>query len=251
MTDIKGAVQSQFGQVAGNYRTSQVHAAGDDLQQIVALVQQQTPSYVLDVGCGAGHTSVAVAPYSPQVVALDLTPAMLEQVSRLATEQNIGNIETRLGDIEQLPFEENTFDCLVSRYSAHHWADPQTALHECRRVLKPGGRFILADTVSPEAPALDTFLQALELLRDQSHVRDHCPSQWQSMFERAGFTARVVFTWSVALNFNRWVERMATPLDRVQVLQSLFESASSEIREAFQIGPDYNFALPGAIFEAE
>src|SRR5690349_24861428 len=77
VSDIKQSVQEQFGPVAANYRTSPVHAAGEDLGAIAAVVQQYASPVVLDVGCGAGHVARTVAPLSARVVALDLTEAML------------------------------------------------------------------------------------------------------------------------------------------------------------------------------
>ena len=88
MNDIKQAVHDQFGKAAKEYKTSQVHAAGEDLQRIVELVKKNTGANALDAGCGAGHTAVAIAPHVQAVVALDLTADMLAQVELLATEKD-------------------------------------------------------------------------------------------------------------------------------------------------------------------
>ncbi len=247
MTDIKQSVQDQFRQAAENYRKSAVHAAGEDLQRIAQLVQAQPAAHALDAGCGAGHTAAAIAPYAGQVTAFDLTDTMLEQVNRLAAERGLTNITTRQGDVETLPFDDATFDLVVSRYSAHHWPHPATALQEIARVLQPGGRFILSDIVAADDPAQDTFLQTLELLRDPSHVRDHSIPQWQAMFVGAGFACEVVYMWLLPLAFDDWVRRIGTPPVHVAALKALYEGAAAEIREAFQIQPDYTFSIPGAL----
>ena len=65
MSDIKQSIHDQFGRAAAQYKTSQVHATGEDLARIAEMVQQQEPPYALDAGCGAGHTSVAIAPVQP------------------------------------------------------------------------------------------------------------------------------------------------------------------------------------------
>jgi SAM-dependent methyltransferase len=248
MADIKQSVQNQFGKVAENYRLSTVHAVGEDLQRIVQLVAENPAQHALDAGCGAGHTAAAIAPHANAVIAFDLTPTMLEQVEALAAERGLTNLTTQQGDVEKLPFDAASFDLVTSRYSAHHWPHPQTALHEIARVLQPGGRFILSDIVALEDPAQDTFLQAVELLRDPSHVRDHSISQWQAIFAEAGFESEVVFTWLLPLNFDSWVARIATPPLNVEMLKVLFDGASSEIRSAMQLQPDYTFSIPGALF---
>src|SRR5690606_16665032 len=116
-----------------------------------------------DAGCGAGHTATTFAPHAAGVVALDFTESMLVQVQQLAAEKGLTNVETRLGDVEALPFEDASFDLVVSRFSAHHWPHPQQALAEFRRVLCPGGRVLIADVVGFDDPTCDTFLNTVEL----------------------------------------------------------------------------------------
>ncbi len=250
MLDVKASVQNQFGNVADNYRTSAVHARGEDLTRMVDVAGLVGAEQILDAGCGAGHTALAFAPFVAHVVAFDLTSAMLEQVERLSRERGINNVITRQGDVEQLPFDDGSFDCVVSRYSAHHWPHPANALSEFKRVLKPGGLFILSDIVAPDDPTQDTFLQTIELLRDPSHVRDHSIPQWTAMLDATGFEAEVIFEWFLPLNFTDWIKRMATPAINESMIKSLFEGAPREVRSAMQVLSDYSFSIPGALFRA-
>lgn len=248
--DVKRSVAAQFGPVAENYRLSQVHAAGADLVMMREAVGRLADPLVLDAGCGAGHTAVAVASVARQVIAVDLSPEMLVQAGLLAAERGVGNVSVRQADVEQMPFEDDLFDAVVTRYSAHHWPDPAAALREAGRVLKPGGLLLLSDVVAPDAPALDTFLQTVELLRDGSHVRDHSVAQWQALLAQAGFESAVLAEWRLLLAFERWTQRMATPPDRVAMLRTLLAEAPDEAQQAFQIRPNGDFVLFAALLSA-
>lgn len=252
MTDIKGAVQSQFGDAAANYRTSAVHATGQDLEVMVSALALTSNMHILDAGCGAGHAGMVFAPHVGKVTAVDFTPAMLEQVMMLADERSITNVETQQGDVESLPFPDATFDVVISRYSAHHWLHPQTALHEFQRVLKPGGAVILSDIMASASPAQDTFLQVLEVLRDPSHVRDHSVSQWLAMLQTAGFSGEVLMEFELTLDFAAWIQRINTPQQNADMLRTLFDGAGDEIKAAFHLPADviretFDFVIPGGV----
>ncbi len=247
---VKEGVNRQFSRAAGNYATSRVHAAGEDLQEMVRFASLSGSERVLDAGCGAGHTALTFAPHVAAVVALDLSTAMLAQVEALAAERGLANISTEEGDVEALPFADGSFDLVTSRYSAHHWPAPVRALTEIRRVLKPGGRFLLSDIVSFDDFTTDTFLQTMELLRDPSHVRDHTIAQWLAMLAAAGFPGEVLFSWSVPLEFEPWVARIHTPPQNVAMLHTLLDGAPREVRDALQIQPNYDYCFTGALFRA-
>ena len=247
------SVQNQFGNVAANYRTSTVHAVGVELDVMLKQANLTGNARVLDAGCGAGHTALKFASLAREVVAYDLTPQMLEQVTQLADDNDVTNIITRQGNVEELPFGDNSFDVVVSRYSAHHWSHPQIALQEIRRVLPENGIFILCDIVSLDDFTYDTFLQAIELLRDPSHVRDHSAQQWLMMLKDVGFSGEVVLTKTITLQFQRWVERMATPSEHVTLLRRLFELAPTHVQAEFWITADsltnsnFPFEIPLAV----
>src|SRR5215470_2060033 len=116
-------VGGQFGSRAEVYLNSAVHAQGDDLQVLLSLALNRPLGRVLDLGCGGGHVSFIVAPHVREVVAYDLSPEMLAVVARAAKDRGLHNVTTRQGVAERLPFDDRSFDLVLSRFSAHHWSD--------------------------------------------------------------------------------------------------------------------------------
>jgi ubiquinone/menaquinone biosynthesis C-methylase UbiE len=242
---------SQFGAKAANYLTSTVHATGADLERLKAMAGQLRCKRALDLGCGAGHVSFALAHGGAQrVTAYDPSAEMLEVLAQAAATRGLEQvIDTRVGAAEVLPFEAGTFDLIVTRYSAHHWADVPRALAECARVIAPGGRMVAIDVIAPEAPLLDTSLQVIEFRRDASLVRDYRASEWRIMYKAAGFAEPTITTWKISIDFEAWIARIGTPPERVAALKSVFSELPSEAREYFQVGAENSFITDSAWIE--
>ncbi len=243
-------VSGQFGARAAAYLGSAVHAQGADLEALASLARGQSGARVLDLGCGAGHVSFAVATHVGEVVACDLSAEMLDTVARAAAERGLSNVRTERGVAEELPFEDASFDLVLSRYSAHHWRDFDAGLREATRVLKPGGVAGFVDAVSPGLPLLDTHLQAIEVLRDPSHVRDYARAEWEAALARAGLIPGAVTPFRVRMEFAVWVERMRTPPVQVEAIRALQGAVSGGVARHFGIGPDGSFDLDIALFQA-
>jgi ubiquinone/menaquinone biosynthesis C-methylase UbiE len=243
-------VADAFGSTAAAYLTSHVHATGADLQALAASIAATPGASVLDMGCGAGHASFAVAPHAQTVVAYDIAPQMLATVTAAADERGLTNIRTQQGAAESLPFDDASFDWVISRMSAHHWHDLPQALAEVRRVLKPGGQVLFVDIAGIDHPLLDTHIQAVEVLRDASHIRDYRADEWVAYFAAAGFKATIRERWRLPIEFASWVARMRTPEPRVVAIRSLWDSAPDEVRQYFEVQPDGSFQLDAMMIEA-
>ena len=243
-------VEKQFGSQANAYLTSAVHASGRDLQRLGERLQAFPQARVLDMGCGAGHASFVAAQYAKQVVAYDLSSQMLDVVTEAAKDRGLENIATRQGYAESLPFEDNVFDVVISRYSAHHWHDVGQALREVKRVLKPGGVMIIMDVMSPGHPVRDVWLQTVEALRDTSHVRNYSSGEWLTLATEAGLVVNQLLTDRLPLEFSSWVARMRTPEPLVEAIRLYQQSASAEVKAYFELQQDGSFTSDTILFEA-
>lgn len=131
-------VEKQFSSQASEYLTSTVHASGRDLQRPAVCLADYPDASVLDMGCGAGHASFVAAQNVSTVVAYDLSAQMLDVVAQAAEVRQL-KISPPARYAESLPFADNAFDIVISRYSAHHWHDVGAALREVNRILKLAG----------------------------------------------------------------------------------------------------------------
>lgn len=105
---------------------------------------------ILDIGCGAGVDSIIAASLvgpSGSVTGIDLVPEMLARASENARLAGLDNVTFQESSAEQLPFPDNSFDMVISNGVFNLVVDKVKALSEVFRVLKPGGRFLLADQV--------------------------------------------------------------------------------------------------------
>lgn len=244
-------VADMFGPQAAAYVASAVHARGADLEALAALVEDARPARLLDLGCGGGHVSFTAAPYAGEVVAYDLSAEMLGAVAAEADRRGLTNISTELGVAERLAFADGSFDFVASRFSAHHWRDVPAALQEVRRVLPAGGRAVIIDVIAPDWPVADSFLQAIELLRDPSHGRDYREAEWTETAEAAGLRVMRVARRRLFLEFAAWVERIRTPELHVAAIRSLMAGASRDVVAHFEIQPDGSFTLDTLTLELE
>ena len=113
-----------------------------------ALALGVTTGLALDLGTGPGHVAREIARQRPglRFVGLDLAAHMVERANRQAARAGLdGRGLWPQGDGHQLPFPSGTFDLVISSFALHHWEDPLRILNEIARVLKPQGRYYVAD----------------------------------------------------------------------------------------------------------
>jgi len=102
---------------------------------------------LLDVGSGTGHLAISIKKRYPglEIHGLDISADMIDAAEKNKKLASAGNIRFDLGDVQSLPYGDNSLDFVVSSLSLHHWEDVGKAFKEISRVLKPGGRLLLMD----------------------------------------------------------------------------------------------------------
>ena len=176
----KDTARAYFDELAGRFGKDYV--PGRSWKALAeALIKVLTYRVVAALGAGEGTLAQLLAQRAEKVIAVDISPKMVDFGQQLAVSNGLANLEFRIGDIEEPPIEDGSLDLAVLSQALHHAARPQRAIDAAFRILKPGGRLIVLDLL------LHSFEEARELYADRWLGFSEC--DLATMLERAGFTS--------------------------------------------------------------
>ena len=226
--------RDQFNKQAALYATSPIHRSGPSLSVLVEMAAPKPVDQVLDVATGTGNTALALAPLVFGVTGLDVASAMLDQARTRVQAEKIQNVGFVSGSAEEMPFPDAEFSLVVSRHAPHHFHRLHRFLSEVRRVLKPGGRFVVADQISPSAE-IAGWVDRWERTRDPSHFRQRTVAEWKEMATVAGLSWIQDQAVPYELPFDWWVKQAGCTEKAVQELQAQASTADEVVRREMGI----------------
>jgi len=175
----RDAARAYFDELAGRFGKDYV--PGRSWKALAeALIKVLNYRKVADLGAGEGTLAQLLAQRADHVIAIDLSPKMVEYGQALALQNGLENVEYRLGDIESPPISPASLDLAILSQALHHAEHPQRAIDAAFHALQPGGRLIVLDLLQ------HTFEEARELYADR--WLGFSESALASMLESAGFT---------------------------------------------------------------
>jgi SAM-dependent methyltransferase len=240
--------QEQFDRQAAHYNAEWNAWNGDSLAWLIAHAHCRPSHKLLDVATGSGFTAVAFAPLVAEAIGLDVSAAMLSKARERAQSAGLANLVFETGLAESLPFPPEAFDAVVCRLAAHHFLSVPKFAAEAYRVLRPGGRLLVADTAAPDnAPQVDAWNNHVEVLRDHSHVRNYTFAEWRGFVTGAGLVVEALeqVRESVPVSLRAWLEKGGCRGEEAAEVRRLFLEAPPEVARAFSITPlpdgDVNF----------
>lgn len=169
-----------------------------------------TGGRLLDVACGPGILLADLADRFDSVTGIDLTPAMAERAREKLGAAGI-DATVDVGDARDLPYPTRSFDAVVTRLFLHHLDRPAAVVKEIARVLRPGGIAVVTDIVSPEDASAAALHNALEWLRDPTHVRALTESEMLSTIADAGLRVDDVDRWLQPRHLDEWLAIVNEP----------------------------------------
>jgi ubiquinone/menaquinone biosynthesis C-methylase UbiE len=224
-------VAEEFRRQADTFDTWAQQTDGNVAARFGAALGDSGQGNLLDVACGPGVVTAALAPAAKSIVAFDATQEMLEKAKARCAKAGLANVSFRQGNAEALPFGDAQFDGVVTRLAVHHFANPQRAFAEMFRVLRPSGTAVIVDVVSSEDAREEILQNAIERLRDPSHVRMLPASELDRSIADAGFRELEPVTWDKDREFDEWMDIVNDPT-RAEPIRAVVQALAEAGRSA-------------------
>ncbi len=215
------AIRREFDRQTPSWNSAEISEA---LRWVIEQLALNSALEVLDVAAGTGLFGSAIAPHVRNVTAVDISPKMLEIGTQRAGELGISNIAFVEGTAEALPFADESFDLVVTRYSLHHMLDPLAVLREMARVARAGGAVVAVDMLAHDDPAVAVRQNELERSVDPTHTRMLTLHEFVQLFADAGLRIEGQWQRDVAVDFDRWQSHLdSADLRKLAVRRALMD----------------------------
>lgn len=151
----KEQVAEMFDKISKNYDgLNRVISLGIDVswrKKVVKLISENNPKHILDIATGTGDLAIMMSSLQPnKIIGLDISQGMLDVGKQKIDKANLSDkIEMIVGDSENMPFENDTFDAITVSFGVRNFENLNKGLTEILRVLKPGGKFVVLETSNP------------------------------------------------------------------------------------------------------
>jgi SAM-dependent methyltransferase len=201
------AILAEFTLQSQSFGRSEAMTSAQTLGALIELAPEDSRARWLDVACGPGVISRAMAGRVGSVSGVDLTPAMVEEAALRVREEGIDNVSFALGDATALDLPDASFDGAITRLSLHHVPAPGRVVAEMARVVRRGGLVLVSDIAADEDGEAFAWREEIERLRDPSHWACRTPESLRSMGATAGLALEHEELVQVDIDFDEWLER--------------------------------------------
>jgi SAM-dependent methyltransferase len=198
---------AEFTQQAETFEASAVARAAETLDRLVRLADPHPRERWLEAACGPGIISRTLAPHVGELHGVDMTPTMVELARREAARARLRNASFAVGDATALDIPTASMDGAIARFAIHHVPVPSRLFAELARVVRRGGRIVLADHIADADADAAAWSQEIERLRDPSHWACLTLTRLRSLGEQAGLQLEHEEVFPVALDFEDWLQR--------------------------------------------
>jgi len=221
--DKKKIVKDQFNRQAEKFSSWSITKNIEYLQRYFDFCEIMPEDTLLDVACGSGEFSIFCAKKIRHVCGVDISDKMIELARNQANANNLKNIEFKCSDVENIPFEDNTFSVVVCKSAFHHFLNYDKVFSEMIRCCRKDGRISIQDIVSYENGRINDYFEKLEKEIDRSHNRALPKAHFIDLFRQNKIEILKTYELEVKLNFNEYVNHATQSIANLENINYLLD----------------------------
>ena len=216
------SIRAEFTHQSSSFGTAAAMTSAETLGALVELVPEDTGAEWVDLACGPGVVTRAIAGRVGSVRGFDLTPAMVAEAERRAREEGVGNVDFAVGDATATGLPDASFDGAITRLSLHHIPGPARVVAEMARLVRPGGCVLVSDIAADSDGEAAVWREEIERLRDPSHWACVTPERLRSMGEAARLKLESERLVPIEIDYEDWLARGSGGLAAARLIDELF-----------------------------
>jgi ubiquinone/menaquinone biosynthesis C-methylase UbiE len=245
------AVRRQFTRQADAYARMRQTTDERSLGALVLISDVRPEHRVLDVACGPGFLTMSFAARCAEAVGIDATETWRERARAEATRRGLVNVTFQSGDAERLEVPNRSFDVVACRAAFHHFPRPDRVLAEMTRVVRAGGRLLIADMLASEDPAQAAYHDSIERLCDPTHARCLPESEFRALFSAAGLEVVAAPKSPLHYDVDEWIAHGGPSPETARDIVAAFEASLDVDRSGLAVRREdgrLRFSHTGAAF---
>jgi ubiquinone/menaquinone biosynthesis C-methylase UbiE len=221
-------VKEQFNKQATNFNDWPVTQDERILASLFNVFGIKADDSLLDFACGTGALAIYAAQRAKSVQGVDISEKMIEIAIESAQQRGLKNVKFLCNNVENVPFESESFDCVVSKSAFHHMMNYQSVFQEMKRCCKKQGRIGIEDIISYGDDKLDGFFEEIELLIDDSHHLTLSKSEVVNLYKQNEIEIFRIFESTSELNFFDYVKHAVQTGTAKEKISKLLESGLND-----------------------
>ena len=223
--EIVSKAKQSFERVLDNEKYVNIIKDDKHLKLLLEMIEGKQCENILDIGTGTGYLAFPLAQINPsaQVYGIDIAENIVEKNQSRAQEDGISNVKFLSFDGVDYPFEDSTFDLMVTRHAFHHFPKVDDAVKKLSKILKEGGSILIADPMKNEndtSGVIDRFMD----IKGDGHVEFYSKTKLEGIFASHGFVVE-----------KQIITTMTFPFPPKREYVDLFNSISEKEKSLYQI----------------
>lgn len=222
--EIINKIKQSFSIQSENFENSNMSFSKKEyLNYIVNSIGLCKEDNVLEVASGTCACGRAIALNVSSVTCVDATLDMLKIGKNEAEKDGITNMRFIEALAQNLPFENNTYDIVITRLSFHHFEEMEKPFAEMNRVLKKSGKLVIIDMEATQ-DELREIEDKIETMRDFSHIRNRSKAEFENLYNNNMFELVKCETTPIKVDLKSWLNLTKTPVNVQEEITMLMEA---------------------------